>query len=239
MLFRSFDAGIRTEFYDYSFTDKVPNENHGSSSLLLYTYDTPTDEQLCCRSMTDLQGNYVIAGITLSEDGGSYRITPSKENHSFDPVEEILFFDNNNYVHNKISFTDKSSFKVDGYCYYKDTKFPVEGATVNIDGVVAFVDNEIITTNKDGYFCVDVEIGEHYISLTKDGHEFESAGRFPKNKSERYLVDRNFTIAEPFIDNTLYTLVGRIAGGPREFNKDLGVNKTVNNLGDTKLILKA
>ena len=45
--------------------------------------------------------------------------------------------------------------------------------------------------------------------------------------------------SEPFIDNSLYTLVGRIVGGPREFNKDLGFNKTVNNLGDTKLILKA
>lgn len=113
-------------------------------------------------------------------------------------------------------------------------QIPVPGASVFIDNVQAIdAFNLPIQTDINGRFTIEVPIGQHAISLTKNGHTFAFDGRFPANQSttingittvtntyQDFFEDRDEPIT--FIDNTKVIVVGRVVGGTVQANKTIG-----------------
>lgn len=103
-------------------------------------------------------------------------------------------------------------------------QYPVIGvgeARVLIDGNPVFdADNQPVVTNADGTFTVQVPIGNHKVEVEKAGHTFALNGRFPEKNTFQFFEDQTET--QYFIDATRVTLVGKVVGGKKEFEKKIG-----------------
>jgi hypothetical protein len=103
-------------------------------------------------------------------------------------------------------------------------KYPVIGlekAYVYIDGNIVFnEENQPVETDSDGYFSINVPIGNHKIEVKKDGHTFEHAGYFPASNTFEFFEDQ--LSPRWFIDTTRISLVGRVVGGKIESDKPIG-----------------
>lgn len=98
-----------------------------------------------------------------------------------------------------------------------------EGVNIYVDGnIVLDENNEPVISGSDGYFDVSVPIGNHYISIRKDGHDFEYNGRFPAESGTYFEFFEDSNEAVIFIDSTRVTLVGKIVGGSVEAAKPIG-----------------
>ena len=227
--------------YDYSKTSGVANENHGrrqpNSS---FSQEVPREEQLRLYGKTDTEGNYVIRGVPFSGEGTSYLVRPTLGVHEFSPKHQTRFVNMEALTHNGVDFTDVSSFKVSGTVYYEHTSIPLEEAYLYVDGLMASKDGEPIMTDAEGKFTVDVPIGDHFISVKKNGHTFVKDGRYPDDPNG---VGTRATFEGPvsgltFYDNTLVTVAGRVAGGDLEYDKPLGLGQGKNNIGKAVLRLE-
>ncbi len=112
----------------------------------------------------------------------------------------------------------------------------VGGATILVDGNIVFdEDNQRVLTNEDGTFTIDVPIGRHKVELEKNGHTFALNGRFPEEGTFEFFEDQIET--RYFIDSTRVTLVGKVVGGKKEFEKPVGFGfegkNTFKNFEDT------
>lgn len=127
----------------------------------------------------------------------------------------------------------------------KFTRIYTQGANVYIDGNIVLDENNLPVVSDDkGYFNVSVPIGNHYITVKKDGHVFSYNGRFPEKLPEKpslkeFFEDSNEPVV--FIDETRITVVGKVVGGAVEAAKVIGfgdkgvVTKTVKDAnGNTK-----
>ena len=115
---------------------------------------------------------------------------------------------------------------------------PVPGAFVNIDNQPAIdANNEPIVTDINGEFTIQVPIGEHAISISKNGHNFLYEGRYPAKTSavvngetvitntyQNFYEDRDEAIT--FIDTTKVTVIGRVVGGAVEADEVIGFGDT-------------
>ncbi|MFV5690716.1 LamG-like jellyroll fold domain-containing protein [Flavobacterium sp. LT1R49] len=96
-----------------------------------------------------------------------------------------------------------------------------QGANVYIDGnMVLDVNNLPVVTDDLGFFDISVPIGNHYVSVKKDGHIFTYNGRFPENSFKEFFEDSNEPVV--FIDKTKVTVVGKVVGGAVESAKKIG-----------------
>jgi hypothetical protein len=106
-----------------------------------------------------------------------------------------------------------------------------QGATIYIDGYMVLDENNMpVVSNESGYFDVSVPIGNHYITVKKDGHVFSYSGRFPETSYKEFFEDSNEPVV--FIDKTRVTVVGKVVGGSVEAAKKIG-------FGDNGLVTKA
>ncbi|MCF8275016.1 MAG: T9SS type A sorting domain-containing protein [Flavobacteriaceae bacterium] len=103
----------------------------------------------------------------------------------------------------------------------------LEGANVYIDGQIVLDQNNIpVETDGYGSFSINVPIGNHYITVKKDGHVFEYNGRYPEastnpdNNFVEFFQDSENQVV--FIDKTRVTVVGRVVGGTVEAQKPIG-----------------
>ncbi len=231
------DENTGNYLYDCSKQDGVYNKNH----LLFagapkWSTLTPSYEQLHPSGLTDKYGNYKVTNIAYTGTGEIFSITPIKGIHRFDPTDRTLFIGDNSPVQNNIDFTDKSSFVFRGKVFYKNTNFPVKKASVYIDNALVVGDGkEPVTTNDFGEFSINVPIGNHYVSVKKDGHIFEFNGQWPQPTTNEPYSKFNFQddIAQimTFYDITRVKVAGRFVGGNVEGNKKLGFHKSINNIG--------
>jgi len=102
-------------------------------------------------------------------------------------------------------------------------RIPSEGVSIYIDNeIVLDSNNTPIVSDSNGEFEINVPIGEHYISIRRDGHEFGYSGRFPADPTvlDEFFEDREEQVT--FIDQTKVTLVGRVVGGAVESAKPIG-----------------
>ena len=211
------------------------NNNHGA--LLggaVFTSDVPTVSQLSYAAYTDTIGNYVLS-LPYTNAGENYELIPIYFTHEFDPAKRLLYVGDGSAVINNVDFLDKSSFLVTGTVKYEGANCFVSGARILVDGEVKVVNGAIVKTNEDGFFSLQVPIGEHYIEVEKDGHTF-SRGRFPLAEGEAW----DFQEPEPnisFLDNTRIRLVGRAVGGSVESEKVPVIGRSVNNIGVTQIVL--
>lgn len=231
------NEGVGSNFFDLSRKGFSFNEKHGFMSDVTWSTKVPIRSQLSVKAITDANGNYLITGIPYTSDGSTYRIVPAFGVHSFDPTERLMFIGPGSNVYSDVNFTDVASFAVTGEVFYKDTKFPVQGVEVKIDGIVALNSEGVpISTNVNGRFTVDVPIGEHRLQLYKYGHSFAGGGYFPTD-STKYDFQQSLTIQTKFRDNTLIKVIGKVVGGPVQEAKPNGMNRTVNNIGRSKIVL--
>lgn len=205
------------------------------------TWSNTTPSALKVKGVTDKDGNYIISGIPYTAEGSSYQFIPMMSQHSFNPSQALRYYAAGSDVSNNVDFTDKSSFMFTGVVKYKNTSIPVEGVSVLIDGTLAFRNNKLVTSNDSGRFVVDVPIGQHKITLAKQGHNFVEG--FPGSDCKScenglWPFNSALTFEPKFFDNTLATLTGRVAGGIVEQAKPLGFGLSKNNMGLSKITLE-
>ena len=235
----TFDEGLHEQFFDYSRDGTVYHQHHGKTSGSNTQPSNLTPTQLKLKAKTDRDGNYIIQGVPFSGEGTTYAVIPTLGIHQFNPTQQLRFVGNNSLVHNGTDFTDISSFPVRGKIRYANTDYPVEGVNFYVDGQICAKDGEPITTNAYGEYEISVPIGEHYITVMKQGHEFANGGRYPADPNKAgTLVNYNDAVKNlDFEDITLVTVAGRVTGGKIEEQKPLGFGESVNNIGQATITL--
>ncbi len=222
-------------FFDYSRNGSVYNENHGTTLNGAFSDSIPSTSQLAYASFTDDKGTYVVTNIGYVGTGQVFTVTPSFETHAFTPINRTVFIGEGAGVHSEQNFTDISSFTVTGTVYYDGTSCPAEGIRLKVDNQTVTKNNAPVTTAQNGTFEIQVPIGNHVITVEKDGHTF-SAGRFPSAGEFNF---QNPKADIQFIDNTLIKVVGRAVGGPIEAAKIPGLGRSVNNIGKARIHFKS
>lgn len=230
------DEGIGTHIYDASQTDDVYNKHDGTFSgtgNLTFSSDIPDSDLLGIRGITNASGDYTVNYIPYKSGGEIFQVTPTLGQHAFEPATRTIFVGDGAQTQNGLDFTDISSFTVTGNVTYKNSQVPVEGVAVLLDGVAVLgTDNKQVRTDAQGNYQINVPIGKHYISAVKDGHVF-SEGYFPPLDAYGEVALFEFTedIIVNFTDSTKVKVAGRIVGGTREGDKEIGFGLSVNNIG--------
>ena len=233
------DDGIQglKSVYDYSKTKGVPNGNHAVlKGNALVSEVVPDEDKLSIYGITDVNGNYTIRGVPFSGDGTTYLVRPVLGIHEFNPSFHTRYVSSNTLTHNDITFEDVSSFPVSGTVYYENTTYPVQGCTFSIDGNPCSKDGKLIETDEFGRFEISVPIGDHHITVEKNGHTFVGEGRYPAGIDTKFTFDREVSNLT-FYDNTLVNIAGRVVGGDIEGNKTIGFGLSTNNIGVAELVL--
>ncbi len=234
----TFDEGLRTQFFDYARTGTVFHEHHGKIGGDATTEST-TPKDLTLKAKTDENGNYLILGVPFNGEGTNYAIEPKMGVHQFNPQQHLRYVSNNSLVHNGVDFDDVSSFTVKGAVYYRNTNIPVSEAYLYVDGIMCSKDGEPIMTNSMGEYTISVPIGEHFFQVKKQGHVFSNNGRYPadaKGTGEKAEFDRDLSNIT-FYDETTVVVAGRVTGGDIEYEKQLGMGLSKNNIGKAQLKL--
>jgi hypothetical protein len=94
---------------------------------------------------------------------------------------------------------------------------------VYVDGVLQLDANNLpVETTKEGRFDISVPIGNHAITVKKEGHTFSYNGRYPAAPGtfQEFFEDSNEPVV--FIDSTKIQFVGKVVGGPIEAAKKIG-----------------
>lgn len=243
-MYLMFDENIYKQgrAYDYSYgNDGAPNGLHANlNSNNVICSHVPTEEQLANYALTDSNGNYTLSALSIGKGEMMYAITPVMGVHRFDPVNTVLKVTPNALVHNGIDFKDQSSFQVSGYVYYENTNYPVKDCVVKVDGAPCVFNGESVKTDDKGKFVVSVPIGDHYISVEKEGHTFKDAGRYPADEHgyKLYTFDKDMNNLK-FVDQTKAVVVGRVAGGAGQRDLPLGSGLGVANIGKATITLRA
>jgi hypothetical protein len=129
----------------------------------------------------------------------------------------------NKYSKGEYWMKNKGTVSTPDYYLERYSKIYVEGAYVYVDGnIVLDANNLPVLTDKEGYFDVSVPIGNHSITIKKDGHGFTHGGRYPAATSsfKEFFEDSNEPVV--FIDTTRVTVVGKVVGGSVEAKKKIG-----------------
>ena len=243
VLYYPCDEGIasQTIAYDFSKTNGIPNGRHAKSgSVPAITSDNlPSEDMLSLMNYTDENGNYTVRGVPYSGEGTAYSVVPKKGIHVFSPSSQSRFVSSSSLVHNGVDFTDISSFPVSGKVFYAGTDYPVEGVNFYVDGIACTRSGELIASAEDGSYTISVPIGDHYISVAKNGHVFADNGRYP---ADPFKTDTCVTFIKEvknleFRDVTLVNFAGRVVGGDIEGKKPVGFGLSENNIGVTRIVL--
>ena len=241
-IYYPFDEGLKnqTMAYDMSKKNGIVNGRHASAAVgaSSSTY-LPSEDQMSLMAYTDNDGYYEIRGVPFSGEGTSYTIVPTLGIHEFSPSTRSRYVSMSSLNHSGVDFEDVSSFPVSGKVFYAGTDYPVEGASLTIDGIVCSKDGEIIHTNEKGEFTISVPIGDHFVSVELNGHEFADNGRYPADPNGvglRHTFNQEIKNLE-FYDETLVNFTGRVVGGDIEGGKDLGFGLSENNIGIAELVL--
>lgn len=220
----------QVEAYDYS-KSKLNGKILSDSKFSLIT---PRGKQFGLHTYTDADGNYTLSGIPFASNGTTYDIVPEMGIHEFSSKTESRYISSSSLVHNSVDFKDVSSFIVEGVVYYEGTLHPVVACGILIDGESQLYDSKPVMTDQEGRFTVSVPIGEHYISVEKEGHEFLNGGRYPAEGTHNF--DREISGLK-FTDTSKATVVGRVSAGPVQATLPIGFKEGKANIGKAIITL--
>ncbi|PIB34109.1 hypothetical protein BFP72_01040 [Reichenbachiella sp. 5M10] len=247
------DEKVSTHAFDASYAldgtgKKAFNGHHATIGLAQWTNVVPEQEDLSFTAFTDADGNYSIQSIIYSGSGNNFKLVPVFGAHSFEPSNKILYIGPSQQIQNEKNFKDNSSFAVTGTVKYDprilgyesadDPDAPncyVEGVNIYIDDQPVLVDGQVLTTDANGRFEMDVPIGKHRIKVAKNNHTFAEAVWPPSGKYN--FQDNVFDLV--FYDNTTRTLIGKVVGGATEGEKISGSGQSINNIGTAEIKLKS
>lgn len=234
------DDEIEGELFDISRRGITFNEHHLTMHGIVPDQDhIPTPEQLALKAYTDKNGNYLINNVPYTVGGSLYNVIPILGVHEYSPSSRPLFFSRDAATHNSIDFTDKSSFEVSGKVTFENTDYPVKGCQFYVDGQICANEGSPIESDAEGNYTIQVPIGEHAITVKKDGHTFVNEGRYPADPSgtgvkAKFDAPRNNL---SFYDNTTVLVVGRVAGGADEAAKAHGFELGKATIGQARIVL--
>jgi len=174
-------------------------------------------------------------GAKVSFGDNYYTVTTAGKSGTLAPTHS-----SGTVVNGTAVFTSRTDYYLDKYA-----RIYTQGAYVYIDGIIVLDANSLpVVTSETGSFDVSVPIGNHYITVKKDGHVFSYNGRFPENTYKEFFEDSNEAVV--FIDKTRVTVVGKVAGGSVEAAKKIGfgqngllTKKVTNNSIETTLEVSA
>lgn len=235
ILYWPLDEGLNGHAFDISKQNGINNENHPTVSVNVKPC-TITPLRLGLYGITDTDGNYIVRGVPFDAGGTNYKLVPEFGVHEFSPISRNLYISPSSLSLNNVDFTDKSSFPMSGFIYYKDTNIPVKGIYLYVDGTLVTTGGQVAQTDEMGYYNISVPIGEHFIEAKQSGHDMVDGGRWPTKDTHNFqeATRHNFT------DSTLVNFCGRVAGGevqealPVGFGKESGSN---NNIGRALITL--
>ncbi len=230
-----FDEGFGNNAYDYSKTLLTPNKNHASLVNVPFSNIKPSTSQLTAGAYTDDRGSYFIPFIPFSANGDNFLITPAFGTHTFTPATTTLFIGGSTPNFNNVNFLDNSSFNVTGSVKFKGSSCFVEGVLIRVDGEVVIQNGAPVQTDALGAYSLQVPIGPHVITAEKTNHSF-SVGRFPSSGNYNFQQNENLN---SFIDSTLLTVVGRVAGGGIQKALLPGLGRGKNNIGRATINFKS
>lgn len=237
--YRCNEMGVQ-QVFDQSGRNGVFNRRDGELGVMAnHSTMVPSAEQLSNKTVTDEDGNYLINTVPYTSEGVQYNVVPLFGIHEFSPNKKPIYVSPSSVVFNNVDFEDVSSFEVEGVVYYENTTHPVEGCNFYIDGNICSRDGEMVTTDAEGKFKLSVPIGDHFIRVEKQGHEFANGGRFPADPNG---TGTRFTFEQPmknltFTDVTKVTVAGRVVGGEIEELKPLGMGESKANIGKAVITL--
>lgn len=233
------DEGINSFIFDKSNISKSYNENHISLVGAATSDAVPALDQLSIKTTTDINGNYIIQGVPYKGNGSTYQVVPALGTHEFEPAKQLIFIGGtSSEVQSKISFKDVSSFKISGDIFYENTTYPVEGVEFLVDGNTCTRENVVLVSDANGHYEIDVPIGEHKITLRRNGHIFADAD---PNATLKLDTKYNFNVNKSninFKDLTKVTLIGRVVGGEVQAAKPIGFNRSIANIGQAKVTIQ-
>lgn len=234
------DDEVEGELFDISRRGTTFNEHHLQMHGIVPDQDhVPSPEQLALKAYTDKNGNYLINNVPYTVGGALYNVIPILGVHEFSPSSRPLFFNQDAATHNSIDFIDQSSFTVTGKVTYVNTDYPVKGCQFSVDGQLCTRDGNIIESDEEGNYAIQVPIGQHQITIKKEGHTFVNNGSYPADPNgvglkQLFDAPRN-NLA--FYDNTTVLVVGRVAGGDDEAKKAHGFGLGVANIGQARITI--
>lgn len=232
MVYFRVNENVGETCYDYSKSGNIYNNNHAQmTSGMLWDPVGPDKSKLSAAGYTDENGNYIIP-VPYKGIGESFVVRPALLSHEFAPGSRALYVGDGSFIYNNVDFVDKSSFLVSGTLFYSNSTCPVPNANLLIDGEIVTLDGNLITTDKDGNFDIEVPIGKHFITVSQAGHDYE-VGRFPATGKYDFQQDLPGIM---FKDSTKYKVLGRVVGGLREANKKPGLGLSKNNIGTAEVI---
>lgn len=228
----TFDYSVDNSFYDTSYNGSIYNKNHGTVSGAVVDADNiPTISQLGYKGYTGTDGSYTIRALPYAGNGTTYMIIPRLGIHQFESEKELRLLNTNSQSHT-VNFTDKSSFEVSGTVRYSGGTVPVQGVSFTVDGVTVMDGKaNIIKTDAQGNFTINVPVGTHEVKAVLVNHTFELDGRITNSDG----TDRNYQDRITGIelwDNTTVKYIGRVAGGAIQEAYPLGHSLSKNNLAD-------
>ena len=229
----TFDSGVSEYAYDQSHPAGTWNNNHvamPSNGPEISPVFVPDSKVLGYRGTTDANGEYTVTGIPFTGEGTNYDVYPRLGVHDFQPMSTKRYISTNSLLYSDVNFSDVSSFEMRGTVLYEGTNYPVQGCNVLIDGQAVVDDKSLYETDQYGRFVIQVPIGEHTISIAKDGHTFSTMAPHYFNKILTDVI---------FFDQTKVTVAGRVAGGVVENNKPLGFGASKANIGQAMITLSA
>ena len=247
------DEGLGNNIYDQSKSEIGYNKHNGQFvGSISYSEDVPSISELSNYALTDENGNYIIEGIRYGGSGSNFTVTPQTTNtyydtpHEFEPTQRVVYLGDGNATSDGQNFTDISSFRLTGSVYFHDLhdynnngnvteigNCPVSDVVIKIDGEPVVLNGEIVMSDAEGNFDINVPIGKHIITVEKNGHTF-SQGIFPNPNTAPFIDTHDFQEQVSgiiFTDNTVIKVAGRAVGGVIEGDKKLGHNLSVNNIG--------
>ena len=231
-----FDAAFGNIAYDYSKTTNGQNENHGSITNGTWSSLKVPESLLSAGAVTKGDGSYYVPFLPYLGNGDNFILSPVLGTHQFSPATKSVYVSNANPNLSGVDFIDNSSFTVTGKVNYVGTNCPSKEVLIAVDGLVVTKNGETVKTDDNGDFTVEVPIGEHFISLQKNNHQFVEA-RFPA--SGNYNFQANLHLSTPFEDSTFMKVVGRVAGGGEQAQTLANFGYGKNNIGIANITFRS
>ena len=235
VLYWPMDEGLEDHIFDIARQNGVSNQNHPTLSKNTRP-SRIVPQKLGIYGKTDADGNYRIEGIPFATGGTNYKLLPDFGVHEFQPSSRSLYISTSSLTANGVDFTDRSSFPMRGYIYYKDTNIPVKGIYLYVDGQLVNSEGKIAETDENGFYEISVPIGQHYVEAKQTGHDLVNGGRWPTRGTYDFQTD----VYQNFSDSTLVNFCGRVAGGNIQEDKPVGFGResgAKNNIGQAVITL--
>nr|MBI1230900.1 laminin G [Cytophagales bacterium] len=184
--------------------------------------------------------SFIFRGRILFDTRGVFPSFVETNGGSFDNLTDgIEYVTNPGITDEGYNYYEKGGLKYfKGRYWYNDNGTPddadddylEEYATISPSDVQILVDGQVVLgpnrqpvkPNSKGEFEIRVPIGDHFVTVEKQGHHFLHAGRFPAEEGVFKEFFEDAAEAVYFVDTTRVTVVGKVVGGSIEGEKQNG-----------------